>query len=175
MSRPVVGSKAAKKPKIPAEVELGRSGVHGYGLFARDFIPQGWRIIEYLGERITKAEAERREEKRLARLEAGGDGCVYVFELNQRYDIDGSVDWNLARRINHSCAPNCEAQNIRGHIWIVALRDLAPGEELNFDYGFSYSEWRLHPCGCGAAQCVGYIVTSSQRWRVRKALAAEKS
>ena len=66
--------------KMPDEVRLGRSGVHGYGLFARDFIPKDARIIEYVGERITKAEAERREERRLERLAAGEDGCVYVFE-----------------------------------------------------------------------------------------------
>ena len=156
--------------KIPSDVRLGRSGVHGYGLFARDFIPQGARIIEYVGERITKAEAERREAKRLARLEAGDDGCVYIFVLNKRHDIDGNLSWNLARRINHSCQPNCEAQNVRGHIWIVALRDIAPDEELNFDYGFSFSEWRKHPCGCGTKECAGYIINSAQRWRVRRAL-----
>lgn len=147
----------------------GRSGLHGQGLFARDFIPQGTRIIEYVGERITKAEAQRREDARLARLAAGGDGCVYVFELNRRHDIDGRVRWNPARRINHSCAPNCESQSIRGRIWIVAARDIAPGEELTYDYGFSYSEYRAHPCRCGAAECPGFIVAKGQRWRVRRA------
>jgi len=172
MSRPIARSKATPRGKLPATVRLGRSGVHGFGLFARDFIPEGTRLIEYVGERITKAEAERREEKRLARLAAGGDGCVYVFELNQRHDIDGNVSWNPARRINHSCGPNCETQNIRGRIWVVALRDIAPGEELNYDYGFDYSEWQDHRCCCGAGACVGYIVKSSQRWRVRRTLAA---
>ena len=162
------------RPKIPAHLRLGRSGVHGYGLFARDFIPQGTRIIEYVGDRVTKAEALRREDQRLARLAAGGDGCVYVFIVNQRQDIDGRVAWNLARRINHSCAPNCEAQNIGGRIWIMALRDIAPDEELNYNYGFNYGECRNHPCRCGASQCVGFIVEAGQRWRVKRALAAEK-
>jgi SET domain-containing protein len=161
------GGKAGRA-RLPANLRLARSGVHGFGLFARDFIPQGERIIEYRGERITKAEAERREARRLAQLAAGGDGCVYIFELNQRHDIDGDVPWNPARRINHSCAPNCEAQHIRGHIWIVALRDLAPGEELTYDYGFDYDEWRDHPCRCGAGECAGYIVNVGQRWRVRR-------
>ena len=172
MSRVVAGGKIRRK--IPAEVRLGRSGVHGYGLFARDFIPQDTRIIEYVGERITKPEAQRREERRLARLAAGGDGCVYIFVVNKRHDIDGRVSWNLARRINHSCAPNCEAQQIRGRIWIVALRDLAPGEELNYNYGFNYTECRDHPCRCGARACAGFIVEAGQRWRVRRALAAER-
>lgn len=149
-------------------VRLGRSGLHGYGLFARDFMPQDTRIIEYVGERITKAEAQRREEARLARLAAGKDGCVYVFELNQRHDLDGRVAWNLARRINHSCAPNCESQQSRGRIWIVAVRDIAPGEELTYDYGFSLAEHRDHPCRCGAAECAGFILAKGQRWRLRR-------
>ncbi len=61
-------------------IQLRRSGVHGYGLFARDFVPQGERMMEYVGERITKAEAQRREDRRLARRAAGGDGCVYISE-----------------------------------------------------------------------------------------------
>ena len=175
MSRSVGKGRLASKGEMPAEVRLGRSGVHGFGLFARDFIPKDARIIEYVGERITKAEAERREARRLERLAAGEDGCVYVFELNQRYDIDGHVAWNPARRINHSCGPNCETQNIRGHIWVIALRDIAPDEELNYDYGFDYSEWQDHPCRCGATECVGFIVKASQRWRVRRALAAKRA
>ena len=170
MSRAIAKGKVRRK--IPAHLRLGRSGVHGYGIFARDFIAQDARIIEYVGERITKTEALRREDQRLARLAAGGDGCVYCFVVNKRHDIDGRVAWNLARRINHSCAPNCEAQNIRGRIWIIALRDIAPDEELNYNYGFDYSEARDHPCRCGASQCVGFIVEAGQRWRVRRALAA---
>lgn len=171
MSRAKVGT----RPVVDrSKVRLARSGVHGYGLFARDFLPRGERIIEYVGESITKGEAWRREQKRLARLAAGGDGCVYIFDLNTRRDIDGAVPWNLARRINHSCGPNCEIQIVRGHIWVVALRDIAPGEELSYDYGFDYADWREHPCRCGAQECVGFIVKSSQRWRVRRALIAAK-
>ena len=175
MNRLAGGKAIGDAEKMPADVRLGRSGVHGFGLFARDFIPKDARIIEYVGERITKAEAERREVHRLERLAAGEDGCVYVFELNQRYDIDGNVAWNPARRINHSCSPNCETQNVRGHIWVIALRDLAPDEELNYDYGFDYSEWQDHPCRCGAKDCVGFIVKASQRWRVRRALARKRN
>jgi SET domain-containing protein len=160
--------------KIPANVRLARSGVHGFGLFARDFIPQGERIIEYVGERITKAEAQRREDRRLAAHAAGSDGCVYIFEVTKRHDIDGNVPWNLARRINHSCGPNCETHDERSRIWVVALRDIAPGEELTYDYGFPYSLWRDHPCRCGAPECLGFIVHRSQRWRVRRILAAER-
>lgn len=164
--RPV--RKKVRRATLPATLRLGRSGLHGYGLFARDFIPEGEEIIEYVGELITKAEAFRREEARLARLAKGGDGCVYVFDLNKRQDLDGDVPWNPARRINHSCSPNCESQQARGRIWIVARRDIAPGEELTYDYGFDYGEARNHPCRCGAPDCAGYIVNKAQRWRVRR-------
>ena len=160
--------------KLPAEVRLGRSGVHGYGMFAREFIPQGTRIIEYFGERITKAESRRREAGQLAVRAAGGEGCFYIFALNQRHDLDGSMAWNAARRINHSCAPSCESLNLQGRIWIAALRDLVPGEELTFDYGFDYADWPKHPCRCGASGCVGFIVTASQRWRVRREITKEE-
>lgn len=159
------------KGRLPVTLRLGRSSLHGHGLFTRVALPKGARVIEYVGERITKAEAERRDEQRLIRLAAGGDGCVYIYELNQRHDIDGRVPWNPARRINHSCAPNCEADVIRGRIWIVALRDLPPGAELTYDYRFDATEWRLHPCRCGAPECVGYIVNQARRARLRRALA----
>jgi hypothetical protein len=70
--------------------------------------------------------------------------------------------------INHSCAPNCRAETIRGRIWIIAQTDIAAGEELTFDYGYAFSEWRLHPCRCGAKTCAGFIVNAGQRWRVRR-------
>jgi SET domain-containing protein len=151
-----------------------RSAIHGRGVYARTAIPDGTRIIEYVGEKITKAEALRREQQRLARLRAGGDGSVYIFELNQRQDLDGRLSRNVARLINHSCAPNCRAETIRGHVWIIARRDIAAGEELTYDYGFPFSEWPQHPCRCGAADCVGFIVNKAQRWRVRRLLRRQK-
>jgi len=117
-------------------------------------------------ERPRRARASRRFSRR-------SDGCVYIFELNKRHDLDGDVAWNTARLINHSCEPNCESQKARGRIWIVATRDIAAGEELSYDYGFGLENWRDHPCRCGAAACAGYIVTKTQRWRVRRALKAE--
>ncbi len=127
-------------------------------------------MIEYTGERITKAESRLRERQRLARQKRGGDDCVYIFDLNGTYDLDGRQRRNLARLINHSCAPNCRAEIRRGRVWIVARRDIARGEELTFDYGYAFSEWPLHPCRCGAPRCAGFIVSAAQRWRVRKIL-----
>ncbi|HEX2101632.1 MAG TPA: SET domain-containing protein-lysine N-methyltransferase, partial [Candidatus Synoicihabitans sp.] len=154
-------------------VRLQSSRIHGSGLVAARAIPADTRIIEYIGEKVTKAEADRRDEARRAARQSGGDGCVYLFELNARYDLDGDVPHNLARLINHSCEPNAEPQIIRGRIWIVARRPIAAGEEVTFDYGFDFANWRDHPCRCGAPSCLGYIVRTNQRWRVRRALARE--
>ena len=154
----------------PPWIRAATSGIHGRGVFARTAITDGTRVIEYVGERITKAEAARREQDRLADLKRGGDGCVTIFELNERYDLDGRDAPNVARFINHSCKPNCRAEPIRGRIWIVARRDIETGEELTFDYGYGFKDWHLHPCRCGTPHCVGYIVGSAQRWRVRRLL-----
>ena len=155
-------------------VRAGTSGIHGRGVYALRPIPAGTRVVEYTGERITKPEALRREAQRLARQARGGDDCVYIFILNQRYDLDGRKSRNVARLINHSCAPNCTPQNIRGRIWIVARRDIPAGGELSFDYGYGFKEWLLHPCRCGTPRCPGFIVNKAQRWLVRRTLRAER-
>lgn len=168
-------SAAPRRPRTRSPwAELRSSSIHGRGLYASKAIPAGTKIIEYLGERITKAESDRREELRLKKARRGrADGCVYIFELNKRHDLDGSMAWNTARLINHSCDANCESGKVRGRIWIMAARDIAAGEELTFDYGFGLENWRDHPCRCGTAKCLGFIVTKMQRWRVRRVLRAE--
>jgi SET domain-containing protein len=134
------------------------SSVHGQGGFAARDIPKGTRIIEYTGERISKAES-------LRRCEANNE---FIFTLDEEQDLDGSVDWNVARFINHSCAPNCEAEMDNGHIWIIAVRDIEAGEELSFNYGYDLESYREHPCRCGAPECVGYIVAEEYFEHVRE-------
>ena len=163
------------KPTTSAWAEVRGSKIHGRGMFATKLIPRGTRIIEYTGERITKAEAFRREELRQQRAKRGGDGCIYTFEVNARMDIDGRVLWNTARYINHSCSPNCESQIVRGRVWIVALRAIRPEEELTYDYYYDFDHYKEHPCRCGSANCAGYIVKAPVRWRVRHALKKEKA
>lgn len=153
--------------------EIRRSPIHGRGLFAIRDIPEGTRIIEYVGEKITKAESNRRGWAQLDRAKETGEAGVYLFVLNQRYDIDGNVPWNAARLINHSCEPNCEAQIIRGKIWIMALRDIRQGEELFFNYGFDLEDFELHPCGCGANSCVGFIA-GEEYWKELKKILKER-
>jgi uncharacterized protein len=169
------GAKRRTRVNSSEWVRAGASEIHGRGVYARRDIPDGTRVIEYVGERITKAEAQRRELRRLALQRKGGDGCVTIFALNKRHDLDGRSARNVAHFINHSCAPNCRAEAIRGRIWIVARRDIAAGDELTFDYGYGFQEWRLHPCRCGAKRCVGFIVGSAQRWRVRRILRRTKA
>jgi SET domain-containing protein len=149
-------------------IRRGNSGIHGSGVYARIAIPSTHVIIEYRGERITKAESDRREEARLQRIRRGHDSCTYIFHLNARHDLDARRGGNISRFINHSCQPNCHSELKRGRIWIVAIKDIEPGEEITFDYGFAFRDRADNPCRCGSAQCVGYIVAENQRWRLRR-------
>jgi SET domain-containing protein len=134
------------------------SVIHGTGAFARAAIPADRRVIEYVGERIDKHESLRRCEQ----------DNQFIFALNLQEDLDGNVDWNPARFINHSCAPNCEAQLNNNRIWIVSMRPIRAGEEITFNYGFDLENYREYPCRCGAADCVGYIVAEEFFEHVRR-------
>ena len=166
---------STKKTDASTWIAHRKSAIHGRGVYARRPIPDGTRVIEYMGERITKPEALRREVQRLARQRKGGDDCVYIFNLNRRHDLDGRARGNIARLINHSCTPNCRTTIVRGRVWIEAGREIAVGEELTFDYGFSFTEWRNHPCRCGSRRCAGFIVGSHQRWRLRRLSRSERA
>jgi len=90
-------------------IVLKKSRIHSIGIFAKKEISKDTRIIEYVGERVTKAEADRRADIPLEKNKKNGVyGAVYIFILNKRHDIDGNVAYNTARYINHSCDPNCE-------------------------------------------------------------------
>lgn len=152
-----------------------KSGIHGFGIFAKKDISKGTRIIEYVGERITKAESDRRGPKLVAYAKNHHEtGAVYIFELNKRYDIDGHVSYNTAKYINHSCDPNCEAEIIRGHIWISALRDIKKGEELFYNYGYDLDTFEEHECRCGSHRCIGYIVDEDHWPSLKEILAKRK-
>lgn len=128
------------------------SGLHGKGLFAAVAMPKGTNIVEYRGEKVSRAEGDRRADKQWQR------GRIFIFRLNQRFDIDGSKHWNLARRANHSCTPNAESQNEHGRrIWLVATRNLRAGDEITYDYHFDFQD-PPPVCHCGTRQCIGYMV-----------------
>ncbi|MGI8602869.1 MAG: SET domain-containing protein [Verrucomicrobiales bacterium] len=138
--------------------EVRRSAIHGTGVFAARDLERGEHVIQYIGERISKAESERRGLALLEKSKANGGAAVFIFSLNDECDLDGDVPDNDAKLINHSCQPNCEACNISDEIWICALRPIKSGEELTFNYGFDFDTWEDHPCRCGSPNCVGYIL-----------------
>ncbi len=152
---------AESKPKDTADdsewIEVRGSEIHGRGLFAIRKIPKGTDIIEYVGEKIDKEESDRRGWDLFEEAQETGGAAVYLFTLNDEFDIDGDVEWNSARLINHSCDPNCEALIDGDQIWITALRKLKKGEELFFNYGFDLENFEGHPCLCGTDRCVGFI------------------
>lgn len=146
------------------------SSIHQQGLFATKFIPADTLLIEYVGERISKEEADRRGHQLMDESAGTGDASVFIFILDDLWDIDGNFPHNTARLINHSCAPNAEAQVIGDEIWIVALRDIESGEEITFDYGFDLDHYEEHPCRCGQPNCIGYIVSKEYWSRLRRLL-----
>lgn len=127
-------------------VRVATSKIHGLGVFAKKKIPQGTCIIEYDGERITRAQGEKRH-KIQART-----GAFYVFALDKKWAVDGATGGD-ARRINHGCDPNCKYEIKKGKIWILSIRNIKKGEELTYNY--DVTEQGKYPCNCGARNCKG--------------------
>jgi SET domain-containing protein len=138
-----------KSKSKPPKWEIRGSKIQGTGVWASAQIRSKSYVLEYVGEMIDKKESAKRCE----------DSNQYIFHVDDTHDLDGNVDWNPARFINHSCEPNCEAeQDDDNRIWIRAKRRILVGEELTFNYGYDIEDYRDHPCECGSVQCVGYIV-----------------
>ena len=150
--------------------EVRKSAIHGNGVFAARDIKSGERVLQYLGEKISKDESNRRGTDNEEKSKKTGGGAVYIFELDDEFDIDGNFDYNDARFINHACRTNCEAIAEDGAIWIYATRDIASGEELLYNYGYALEHFLDHPCRCGFPECVGYIVAVEDRLKLRKLL-----
>lgn len=142
---------------------LRRSGIHGKGVFARVAIPAGTRLIEYRGERISVAEADARYP-----YDPDTPYHTFLFQIDDEVVVDAAVRGNMARWINHSCAPNCDAVIEDGRIYIESLRDIQPGEELGYDYNFVLDEphtaaaKKRYPCICGAPTCRGTILAKKR-------------
>ncbi|MEY3395858.1 MAG: hypothetical protein RL346_2095 [Verrucomicrobiota bacterium] len=145
--------------------EVRGSSIHGRGVYATRDIAKDEKIIEYVGEIISKEESSKRGSEQHERSIHHGDAAVFIFNLSEKWDLDGNVPWNTARLINHSCEPNCEAWMKGKRIFIHAIRDIKAGEELSFDYGFDVECYEDHPCLCGRDSCVGYIV-SREQWDI---------
>lgn len=135
------------------------SSIHGKGVFALRKIRKGERLVEYKGERVSHAVADRRH----ATHEAA-DVHTMLFAVDKAVVIDATRNGNSARWINHSCAPNCEAEAERGRIYIESLRDIRRGEELTYDYCLYLDERHspamksAYPCFCGSRRCRGSLL-----------------
>jgi len=153
-ARHAVARKTATAQNAKPRVVVRNSPIHGRGVFAVNAIAKGARILEYTGERMSHAEADRRYSK----LHEGSSHTM-LFAANDDVVIDATRRGGPARWINHSCAPNCEADEEDGRVFINAIRAIRPGEELSYDYNLVLEERhtprlkREHPCHCGARQC----------------------
>jgi SET domain-containing protein len=148
--------------------EVQDSAIAGRGAFATRAIPKGERIIEYIGERITHEEADNRYDDDSMEVH-----YTYLFTVSSKTVIDATREGNDARYINHSCDPNCESEVVRGRVYIYALRDIAVGEELHYDYAYERSgeetdeDEARYKCLCGTPPCRGSIMESLDAYRLR--------
>ena len=137
--------------------KIKKSKIDKNGLYANQNIKKGVRIIEYKGKIISTKISETCSK-------FDNDKAIYLFNINKRYDLDG----DFARLINHSCDPNCEVFGEGLKVWVYAMRDIKAGEELSYDYGFSFDkDFKNYPCKCKSKNCVGYIVREGSRWRIK--------
>jgi len=147
----------AKKSKIrkrTARIEVRESGVHGRGVYATQVIAEGTRIIEYTGQRVSWEVAP----------DDNNDPHTFNFGLESGEVINAEIGGNDARWINHSCNPNCEAIEEDDRIFIYAMRDIQPGEELFYDYAMEIDEpireesKKKFACHCGTSNCRGTML-----------------
>ena len=142
--------------------KVKKSNIDKKGLYASKDIKSGVKIIDYVGKLITKKETQQN-----SKFDNTRD--IYLFDINEKYDLDGDFKWNTARLINHSCNPNCEVEGEGLKLWISSLGEIKKGEELTYDYGFGYdADYKQFPCKCRSMNCVGYIVREGSRWRISK-------
>ena len=159
-ARPAPAGAPAAAP-AGRRIQVRRSGVHGKGVFALVDIPRGERIIEYVGEIISWDEAQRRHPH-----DPDDPNHTFYFHVDEQRVIDALHGGNASRWINHSCGPNCEADEENGRIFIKSLRKIKAGEELNYDYGLVIDEPLTpelkaeYPCWCGTPQCRGTLLSS---------------
>ena len=156
---------------MPAKVVTRRSTIHGNGMFAAAPLRKGERLIEYKGQRRTH---EAVDEGDTGDVESGH---TFLFTLNDEYVIDANHGGNSARWINHSCNPNCEAvleeadgdDRTKDRVFIEAIRDIKPGQELSYNYGITLDEphtarlKKIWACRCGARNCTGTMLKPKRK------------
>lgn len=155
---------AAAIPARPDMVRVRRSRLHGRGVFALRRIRKGTRVLEYLGDRISHQQADRRYEHKHI-----NDNHTFLFIVDRGVVIDGGMHGNNARFINHSCDPNCESLIEDRRVFIEAIRTIRPGEELTYDYQIGRDRDdppnvdQIFACHCAAASCRGSMLWPPKR------------
>jgi uncharacterized protein len=145
--------------RVRERLVLRRSSIHGNGVYAREFIRAGTRIVEYRGEMITDAEGDQRYP-----YQPGVPYHTFLFRLDDNLLLDAGSGGNIARWINHSCDPNCETLIDGMRIYVEAIRDISPGEELTYEYHLIVPERhtpavkKRYPCRCGTEKCRGTML-----------------
>ena len=165
MAKTPVSSPSRAKPSASGKrIQVRRSGVHGKGVFALQDLAEGETIIEYVGEIISWDEAQDRHPH-----DPNDPNHTFYFHVNEDRVIDALHGGNSSRWINHSCDPNCEADEDNDRIFIKAIRNIKAGEELNYDYGLIIDEPYTkklkaeYPCWCGSAHCRGTLLSPKER------------
>ena len=156
--------------------EIKESNIHNKGAFAKKFIKKGTLVSEYYGELISKEEADRRltlNEKLMKKNK--NIAYTYIFELDDKTDLDGNIPNNNAKFINHSCEPNLRFDIKKHRVFFYAIKDINKGEELSYNYDFSFDEDTFnHKCQCGKKKCVGYICSEDDWNKLKKRIKEKK-
>jgi SET domain-containing protein len=168
---PNTSAPAATAPVVSGRrIQTRRSGVHGKGMFAVQDLAEGETLIEYVGEVISWKEALRRHPH-----DPTDPNHTFYFHVDEKHVIDAKHGGNSSRWINHSCAPNCEADEQKGRVFIKALRNIPAGDELFYDYGliidakYTKKLKAEYPCWCGAPECRGTLLAPKDKDEQKKA------
>ena len=146
-----IGTPLVRNPKLDPrfifyKMEIRRSKIHRFGVYALEPIPANRKVMEYTGERCNRMETKRR-----------GEGeYTYLYTLDSYWTLDGAVGGSGAEIINHSCEPNLVGRIMKGHILYMSLRPIKRGEELTIDYNFEKNTGS-NKCGCGTPSCRGTL------------------
>jgi hypothetical protein len=169
-------ARSSMKPIAEKAFKTKTSKISGRGGFAIRQIKKGERLIEYLGDRVTHSVADSRYDDYAQKRHH-----TFLFAVNRSVVIDGAVDGNEARFINHSCDPNCEGTIEKARVFIEAMRDIEPGEELVYDYAYTRDgsetaddEFRVYGCKCGSPKCRGTILAPLTKAQLKKRAEAAK-
>jgi SET domain-containing protein len=146
MATPLVRNPKINPRYTSFRLEIRRSRIHRFGVYALESIPPNRKVMEYTGERCNRKETKKR-----------GEGeYTYLYTLDHYWTLDGAVGGSGAEIINHSCEPNLVGRIFRGHVLYMSLRPIQPGEELTIDYNFDKNTGN-NKCECGTPSCRGTL------------------